>query len=139
MQNLIGYGAAQVLKNADTSIPDIVNARQQGLDTAYERSLYAQKENQRREKELYSILGDEFNPRNFNVAIQDQLRKAKGELAAKLKGNNLSYGDVYMEAQQKAAELGMVSDKLNKIDSQLAATRSEYEKYDKRLNTPARS
>ncbi len=90
------------------------------------------------EKELYGILGDSLNPKNFNALVQDKLRTATANLAMQIKGGQLpSYGDVFMAAKNTAGEIGQLSDKLNRVDSQLAATRSEYEKYDKGLNSSA--
>ena len=136
VEQQIGIGQAQVLpKPADLN--DFAQQLNEQKRYSDQQKIYRQREKDRNDKELYGIIGDALNPKNFNALIHDKLRTATNEMAAKLKGSEMSYGDVYMEAHQKAGELGLISDKLNKIDSQLAATRGEYDKFDKGLKTSA--
>lgn len=137
IQNLQNYGQAQVLPQGGSDV-DFVQMLNQQKQQGIANKRYDDRLKRENDKELYGILGDEFNPKNFNSLVQDKLRQATADLAMKIKSGQLqSYGDVFMEAKNKAGEIGVMSDKLNRIDSQLAATRNEYEKYDKRVNTPA--
>ena len=134
-QNIIGYGQAQVLPKPDNLLPYADRIRDE-QKFQYRQKTYAQEKKERDEKELYGIIGSQLNPKNFNALIHDRVRQATVEMASKLRKGGLSYGDVYMEAVGKAGELGQVSETLNQIEGTLSATMSEYEKYDKRLNTP---
>lgn len=136
----IGIGQAQVLpKGASLNqfVQQLNEQKQQNTRYKDYQQRLADEKKERDEKDLYGIIGNALNPKNFNSLIHDKVRIATAEMAAKIKGSKMDYGSVYMDAINKAGELGGVSDKLNKIDAVLSATRNEYEKYDKRLNTPA--
>lgn len=140
VQQQIGIGKAQILPRGESNLDFVRGLNQQNNEyiryNDYKDRL-AQEKKEKDDRDLYAIIGNALNPKNFNTLIHDKLRLATAELAAKIKRGGQSYGDVYMDALGKAGELGTVSDKLNRIDQILAATRGEYEKYDKRLNTPA--
>lgn len=134
VEQQIGIGKAQVLPRLGNNTDFVQQLNEQKFRQERQNIIkdQAKKDDDAR---LYGILGDQFNPRNFNAVVHDRLRQAKADLAAKIRSGQMSYGDVYMEASGKAGEIANLSDKFNKIDATLAATRSEYEKYDKGLNT----
>lgn len=135
-QNLIGYGEAQVLPPSQSNPMQFVELYKQQQDSAERQQRYNDVKKSQDEKELYGIVGDSLNPRNFNTAIHGKILQAQKELAQKIKSESPSYGDTFILAQNKAAELGKISQQLNNVDQQLALTKKEYE-FDKRVNSGA--
>jgi len=135
-QNLIGYGEAQVLPPSQSNPMQFVELYKQQQESAERQQRYNDVKKSQDEKELYGIVGDSLNPRNFNTAIHGRILQAQKELAQKIKSESPSYGDTFILAQNKAAELGKISQQLNNVDQQLALTKKEYE-FDKRVNSGA--
>jgi len=133
INNLIGYGSAQVLpEGPSTNVLAQQFARQKENREQNER--YNQQVKQRDERELYGLVGDALNLKDFNPVIHDKVKKAQIELAQKIKAENPSYADAYLAAQNAAATLGQLSQGLNQLDQQIALTKKEYEG-DKRINS----
>lgn len=135
VDNNIGIGNAQVLPKGSSmnAFVQQLNEQKQYKD---QQDRYKQQVKERDEKELYNLVGDTLNLRDFNPIIHDKVRKAQVALAGKIKSQGLSYADTYLAAQNMAGELGQTSQALNQLDQQLAATKKEYEG-DKRLNSAA--
>lgn len=133
--NLIDIGSAQVLPKATNILPyiDQINEQKQ---RQLQNKRYDQNKKEQDEKDTYGLIGDKLNPRNFNTVIHSKVMEAQKNLAAKIKAGGLTYADTYMEAQNAAGQLGLLSDQLNQVDQQLALTKKEYE-YDKRINAGA--
>lgn len=136
IQNLINQGQAQVLNPGDTGVPDVIQQLQRGDEQRFQRDRLRRGDAEKRERELYGLIGDSLNPKDFNSVIQDRVLKAQRELANKIKTENPSYADTYMMAQNMAGQLGKTSQALNRLDQQIALTKKEYEQ-DKRINSGA--
>jgi hypothetical protein len=135
VQDQIGIGQAQVLPKPESMMPlaDQLNEQKRYKD---QQVKYEQARKEQNDKELYGLVGDALNLRDFNPVIHDRVKKAQIELAQKIKSEKPSYADTYLLAQNKAAELGQMSTGLNDLDKQIALTKKEYES-DKRINTGA--
>lgn len=135
VEQQIGIGSAQVLPD-----PANVNAFVQQLNEQKrykdQQDRYMMRLKKQDEKDLYDLIGETLNLKDFNPVIHDKVKKSQIELAQKIKSENPSYADVYLAAQNKAAELGTLSTGLNQLDQQLALTKKEYES-DKRINAGA--
>lgn len=133
LENLIGTGSAQVLPKGPSMMPiaDQLNEQRQ---LRFQREKYNQAQKEQNEKELFGLVGDALNLKDFNPVIHDRVKKAQIELAQKIKNEKPSYADTYLLAQNKASELGQLSQGLNQLDQQIALTKKEYEG-DKRINT----
>ena len=135
IQNLINHGSAQVLPEGPSYQP-LVNQLARQKQYKDEQKRYDQQLKERNEKELYDLIGDNLNLKDFNPVIHDKVKKAQIELANKIKAENPSYADTYIAAQNAAGQLGQLSMGLNKLDQQIALTKKEYEG-DKRINSGA--
>lgn len=131
-ENLINYGQAQVLPKPASIMPliDQLNEQKRYKD---QQAKYDQAKKEQNDKELYGLVGDALNLKDFNPVIHERVKKAQIELAQKIKSEKPSYADTYIMAQNKAAELGITSQSLNQVDQVIAATKKEYEA-DKRIN-----
>lgn len=136
LQNIMGYGESQVTPSSNIDGGQIVQLYQQNKANQENQRRYDDRQKDQNEKDQYGIIGDALNPKNFNQAIHGRILQAQKELAQKIKSGNPSYGDTFLLAQNKAAELGQVSQQLNAVDQQLALTKKEYE-FDKRINSGA--
>lgn len=135
VQNQIGIGSAQVLPEGPSHFPLAQQLfRQKQYKDEVDR--YNQQVKQRDERELYNLVGDALNLRDFNPVIHDRVKKAQVELAQKIKAESPSYADTYLAAQNKAGELTQLSQGLNQLDKIIAATKEEY-KGDPRINAAA--
>jgi len=132
VQNQIGIGSAQVLPEGPSHMP---LAQQLFRQKAYqdEQDRYNQRLKEQNNKDLYGLIGDALNLKDFNPVIHDRVKQAQIKLAEKIKLENPSYADTYLAAQNEAATLGQVSQGLNQADQIIAATKKEYEP-DKRIN-----
>jgi hypothetical protein len=135
VQNQIGIGSAQVLPEGPSHMP-LVNQLARQKQMKDEKARYDQQVKKQDEKELYDLIGDNLNLKDFNPVIHDKVKKAQIELANKIKAENPSYADTYIAAQNAAGQLGQLSMGLNKLDQQIALTKKEYEA-DKRINSGA--
>lgn len=133
VQNQIGIGSAQVLPEGPSHMP-LVNQLARQKQYKDEQKRYEDQLKKRDEKELYDLIGDNLNLKDFNPVIHDKVKKAQIELANKIKAENPSYADTYIAAQNAAGQLGQLSMGLNKLDQQIALTKKEYEG-DKRINS----
>lgn len=135
IENNLGVGEAQVLPEGKSMLPfaELLNQQRQ---QKFQRDKYNQQLQQKKEDGLYSLIGDSLNPKDFNSVIQDKVLQAQKDLAAKIKTENPSYGDMYMAAQNAAGNLAKTSQSLNQLDQQLALTRKEYAS-DKRIDSGA--
>jgi len=95
-QNLIGYGEAQVLPPSQSNPMQFVELYKQQQDSAERQQRYNDVKKSQDEKELYGIVGDSLNPRNFNTAIHGKILQAQKELAQKIKSESPSYGDTFI-------------------------------------------
>lgn len=138
IQNLLGYGQAQVLpRGEEYGYGDMINDITQQRNIKFQRQRQATLDKQKRDDDLYSLIGNELNPRDFNSVIHYKVKKAQEELASQIISNkNLDYGQMYLMAHNKAADLGQLSDKLNRLDQQIALTKKEHEG-DRRINSGA--
>lgn len=136
VENQLGIGMAQVTPRSQSNPMQLVDIYQQAKAGKENQRRYSDAQKSQNEKELYGIIGDTLNPRDFNTAIHGKILQAQKELAQKIKSGAPSYGDTYIMAQNKAAELGKISQQLNRADQQLALTKKEYE-FDKRINSGA--
>lgn len=132
IENLLNYGAAQVLPKPESTMPLVEQLNLQ-KQQKWQREKYEQAKKEKDQNELYGLVGDALNLKDFNPVIHDRVRKAQVELAQKLKSEKPSYGDAYILAQNKAAELGVLSQSLNQADQVIAAQKKEWEG-DKRIN-----
>jgi len=135
LENIIGTGSAQILPRPASMMP-LVDQLQQNRQQKFIRDKYEQSQKEQDEKQLYGLVGDALNLRDFNPVIHDRVRQAQVELAQKLKSEKPSYGDAYIAAQNKAGELGILSQSLNQADQIIAAQKKEWEG-DKRINAAA--
>lgn len=135
VENQIGIGMAQVLPKPASMMP-LVDQLNQQAQIKFQRQKYEQHQKEQNEKELFGLVGDALNLRDFNPVIHDKVKKAQIELAQKIKSEKPSYADTYLLAQNKAGELGQLSQGLNQLDQQIALTKKEYEG-DKRINSAA--
>lgn len=135
LQSLINTGQAQVLP-VDDNVSPIFDRIERKKQLQTQNNRYNQEQSDKKERELYSLIGDSLNPKDFNTVIQDKVMKAQKDLAAQIKLQNPSYGEAYMMAQNAAGQLSKTSQSLNKIDQQIALTKKEYEQ-DKRINSGA--
>ena len=135
VRNEIGIGSAQVLPEGPSHMP-LVNQLARQKQYKDEQKRYDQQLKDRNEKELYDLIGDNLNLKDFNPVIHDKVKKAQIELANKIKAESPSYADTYIAAQNAAGQLGQLSMGLNKLDQQIALTKKEYEG-DKRINSGA--
>lgn len=136
IENQLGIGMAQVTPRSQSNPMQLVDVYQQAKAGKENQKRYSDAQKSQNEKELYGIIGDTLNPRDFNTAIHGKILQAQRELAQKIKSGTPSYGDTYIMAQNKAAELGKMSQQLNRVDQQIALTKKEYE-FDKRINSGA--
>lgn len=136
ISNDVGIGQAQVLPQEGPNPNGLIAQLQRGDAERYQRSRIAKSDADKKERDLYSLIGDSLNPKDFNNVIQDKVLQAQKQLAAKIKTGNPSYGDMYMMAQNAAGTLAKTSQSLNQIDQQLALTKKEYAG-DKRINSGA--
>lgn len=136
IENIQGYGEAQVFPRSK-GYGELVNNLQQERQYQFQRERQAQADKDRRNQDLYSLVGNELNPRDFNAVIHYKVKKAQEDLASEIiKSKDMDYGQMYLAAHNKAAELGQLSDSLNRVDQQIALTKKEYEG-DKRINSGA--
>lgn len=134
VENQIGIGQAQVLPRAGNNLNAFVQQLNDQKRYKDQQDRYNQQVKQRDQRDLYELVGDTLNLRDFNPVIHDRVKKAQIGLAQKIKSENPSYADTYLAAQNVAAELGGLSQSLNQLDQQIAATKKEYEG-DKRINS----
>ena len=136
VQNQIGIGQAQVLPNSPAVLP-FVQQLQEQKQLQFQRDRFEQAKKEQDDKELYGIVGDALNLKDFNPVIQDKVRKAQIDLTQWIKTNrdkpNMR-GETYLMAQNKAAELGLTSQALNQADQVIAAQKKEWDG-DKRINS----
>lgn len=128
--NQIGYGQAQILDMSGFNPMQAVQAynEQKGLKENQKRYDDAKKEQEK--KELYGILSDSLNPRDFNTLLHGRVRDEISRLAEKINTQGGDYGSIYLEARQKANELASVSDKLNSAKSLMDASEKEWGSYE---------
>lgn len=132
----IGQGLAQVFPRGKGQDEFIENFNQQ-RQYQFQRERQSKLDQEKKNDELYSLIGNELNPRDFNAVVHYKVKKAQQDLAGEImKNKNLDYGQMYLMAHNKAAELGQLSDSLNRVDQQIALTKKEYEQ-DKRINSGA--
>lgn len=136
IENLQGYGEAQIFPRGK-GYGEFLNNLNEQRQFQFQRERQTKLDQEKKDNELYSLIGNELNPRDFNAVIHYKVKKAQEDLASQIIANkNLDYGQMYLMAHNKAAELGQVSDVLNRVDQQLALTKKEYEG-DKRINSGA--
>jgi hypothetical protein len=131
IQDLLGYGNATVDNN--DWYTQAINRSNQQKQQDIENKRYEQRKKEQDDKELYDLVGDNLNLKDFNQATHDEVKKAQVELAKKFKAEKPSYGDAYILSQNKAADLTRKSQMYNHADQVIAANKKEFEG-DKRLN-----
>jgi len=132
VEQQIGIGQAQVLPQGANPMALVQQLNRQ---KAYkdETDRYNQQVAKQEEKDLYGIVGDALNLRDFNPVIHEQVRKGKTDLAKKLMTEKPSLAEAHMMAQNYAQELGIVSDQFNQVDKYIADSKKEYDG-DKAIN-----
>ena len=73
VQNQLGIGKAQVTPDSQFNGGQIVQLYQQRKDREENQRRYDSSKKEQDEKELYGILGDAFNPKNFNTLVHGRL------------------------------------------------------------------
>lgn len=132
-EQLIGQGLAQVFPRGK-GYGELMDNLNQQRQYQFQRERQTKLDQEKKNDELYSLIGNELNPRDFNAVIHYKVKKAQEDLASQIIANpKMDYGQMYLQAHNKAAELGQTSDTLNRLDQQIALTRKEYEG-DRRLN-----
>lgn len=136
VNNELGTGQAQILPQGASLNSFAQQLNEQKMEHE-RRDLYKKQLEKQNEKELYDVLGESLNTKNFNSLIQDKVNQSRADLANKIKNNKLSYGDVFLEAQKKAGELSLISNQFNKVQAQIDDQAKEQDKYDIAANTSA--
>lgn len=132
LENIIGTGSAQILPRPASMMPLVEQLNQQ-KQQKFQREKYEQAKKEQDQKELYGLVGDALNLKDFNPVMQEEVNKAQKELTQKFLVEKPSLGKGYLDAQNAAGTLMRKSQAYNHADQVITANKKEFEG-DKDLN-----